>query len=217
MAMHHPKLDLLMSYAAGSSGESWGLAIATHLALCPECRGVVSLAEEMGGSLLEDVTPEQMASGSWEQIAAQLDSPEAVQTAAPEAATASVPPLFPEPLRGYVGNDAGDVPWKRLGGVGYQYLIPTHDAGRARLLRISAGNPVPQHGHQGRELTLVLSGRFSDHVGEFTRGDLEDGDEDLIHQPVASADADCICLAITDAPLRFTSLIPRMVQPFFKI
>jgi putative transcriptional regulator len=34
---------------------------------------------------------------------------------------------------------------------------------------------------------------------------------------VAEAGADCICLAATDAPLRFNKLIPRMAQPFFRI
>lgn len=217
MAIYHPKLDLLMSYAAGSSGESWGLAIATHMALCPDCRSIVSLAEEMGGSLLEDVAPEPMNSSSWEQLASQLGSPEAVQIASPETATPSAQPTFPEPLRRYVGNDAKDIPWKRLSGVGYQHLIPTRDLGQARLLKILAGRTIPQHGHRGRELTLVLSGFFSDHLGEFTRGDLEDTDEDLIHQPATSAHTDCICLAVTDSPLRFTSLIPRLVQPFFRI
>jgi putative transcriptional regulator len=217
MAMHHPRLDLLMSYAAASPGESWSLAIATHLALCPKCRDIVSMAEEMGGSLLQEVEPEPMSSGSWEHIASQLNAREAVQSPAAEVESAPTPPLFPQPLRAYIGDDADSVAWSRLGGVGYQCLIPTQDEGRARLLRISAGKPVPRHGHQGRELTLVLSGSFSDHQGKFGRGDLEDGDEELVHQPVAGRDEDCICLAVTDAPLRFTSLIPRLVQPFIKI
>ena len=35
---HHIADDLLLSYAAGSLAEGWSLAVATHLALCAECR-----------------------------------------------------------------------------------------------------------------------------------------------------------------------------------
>ena len=87
----------------------------------------------------------------------------------------------------------------------------------ARLLRIPAGRPVPEHTHGGLELTLVLSGAFSDSVGRYGPGDFQEADENLEHQPHAEAGADCICLAITDAPLRFKSLAARIVQPFLGI
>jgi putative transcriptional regulator len=35
--------------------------------------------------------------------------------------------------------------------------------------------------------------------------------------PVADIGEDCICLAATDAPLRFRRLIPRIAQPFLRI
>lgn len=76
---------------------------------------------------------------------------------------------------------------------------------------------MPDHGHRGLELTLVLQGSFADEVDHFGRGDIEIAGDDLDHQPVAGTEADCICLTATDAPLRFNGLIPRIVQPFLKI
>ncbi len=67
------------------------------------------------------------------------------------------------------------------------------------------------------ELTLVLQGAFRDSEDRFGRGDLEIATEDLEHTPVAEPGADCICLAATDAPLRFNKLIPRIAQSFFRI
>ena len=217
MAEHHPGADLLLSYAAGTLGESWSLAIATHLALCPHCRDLLAVAEELGGTLLAEVEPIALAPGSWQQVASRLEGRAETPGPSPAKPTEDVPPTFPQPLRDFIGSDARDVPWKRIGGGAYQFLIPTADDARARLLLIPAGKPVPRHGHRGRELTLVLSGCFSDHIGTFARGDLEDGDEDLVHQPLAGSAADCICLAVTEAPLRFTALIPRLVQPFIGI
>ena len=42
-------------------------------------------------------------------------------------------------------------------------------------------------------------------------------DEDLDHQPIAVDGEDCICLAVTDAPLKFQTLVHKLVQPFLKI
>jgi putative transcriptional regulator len=76
---------------------------------------------------------------------------------------------------------------------------------------------VPDHGHRGTELTLVLQGAFADANDRFNRGDIEIADEDVTHTPVALAGEDCICLAATDAPLRFRGLMPRLAQPLFRI
>ena len=118
----------------------------------------------------------------------------------------------------YTPKVDGKVKWTPLGRGAYQVQIPTRDdETTVRLLRIPAGRPVPEHSHGGRELTLVLAGSFSDEQGRFARGDLEEADEDLQHQPVAGSEEDCICLAVTDAPLRFSSRFLRIVQPILGI
>ena len=86
-----------------------------------------------------------------------------------------------------------------------------------RLLRIPAGTAVPDHGHHGTELTLVLQGAFTDEEDRFGAGDVEVANEDLHHTPVADEGMDCICLAATDAPLRFNGLVPRIAQRFIGI
>ena len=213
MIAHHPGDDLLLSYAAGSLGESWSVAIAAHLALCPVCRDAVAATEHIGGVLLDETPAETMSAGSLEDLLTRLDEApvEASEPAAPERA------VLPEPLRSYIGGDVDDVPWKSSGGGTYQHLLSTNDSAQARLLLIPEGRPVPEHGHRGRELTLVLSGSFHDQTGTFGRGDMEDADEDLIHMPIAGRSEDCVCLAVTDAPLKFTRFGPRLAQLFNKI
>lgn len=214
MITHHPGEDLLLSYSAGSLGESWSLGIATHLALCPTCRGAVAAAEEVGGLLLEDSDSAEMPANSLDKVLALLDEPAAdfVEDAVPAGRG-----VLPQPLRGYVGGDVDSIGWKSIGGGAYQYLLDTADSAQARLLLIPEGKPVPEHGHRGREVTLVLAGSFTDQVGKFGRGDLEDADADLVHSPTAGGGEDCVCLAITDAPLKFRGLLPRLAQPFIKI
>jgi putative transcriptional regulator len=125
--------------------------------------------------------------------------------------------LLPAPLRDYVGGDLAAVKWRPIGMGVRQAILPTSRDASARLLYIPAGQAVPDHGHRGMELTLVLQGAFRDSEDRFGPGDLEIATEDLQHTPVAEAGADCICLAATDAPLRFNGLIPRIAQSFFRI
>lgn len=214
---HHLADDLLLDYAAGSLAEGWSLAVATHLALCPDCRRRLAAAEAAGGQLLEtlDTAPD---SGSWASVRARLGTPtpsaSAPAAARPQPATA----ILPRPLRDYVGGDVDAIRWRPIGTAGAQLRLPTADRStQVRLLKIPAGQPVPEHGHRGRELTVVLSGAFTDGELYFGRGDIEDADEDLQHIPTATPDADCICLAVTDAPLRFRSWLVRLVQPILDI
>ncbi|MDD9978147.1 MAG: ChrR family anti-sigma-E factor [Boseongicola sp.] len=217
-ASHHPSDELLLDYASGALGEAWSFAIATHIALCPTCRRTVARMEALGGVTLDASDAEPLAAGSFDAVLARLDTPlDENQPSTVEQALDDAP-VLPQPLRHYLGADVDDLKWQRLGMGAYQLLIPTGEEGvTARLLRIPAGRPVPEHSHGGMELTLVLAGAFADTTGTYGRGDLQEADETLQHQPHAAPEEDCICLAITDAPLRFKSLPARLVQPFLGI
>ncbi|MBT5240772.1 MAG: hypothetical protein HOL61_09360, partial [Rhodospirillaceae bacterium] len=164
MITHHPGEDLLVSYGAGGIGESWSLAVATHLALCPACRRTVADLEDIGGVLLDDSRPEIMSAGALDRAFAALDAPAATKTTPPAATSATLP----QPLRDYVGGDVDTVPWRSVGGGVRQHVITTSDKAWSRLLLIPPGRPVPEHGHRGRELTLVLSGSFTDQHGAYS-------------------------------------------------
>jgi putative transcriptional regulator len=209
---HHLPDDLLLAYAAGSLEEGWSLAVASHLAFCPVCRARNATLEALGTAALEDMSPEPMTPGAFEacmgRAANMPDDPEAAIPANAQT---------PAPLSRYLGCDLDAVKWSPLGGGIRQHMIPTNDGTRGRLLYIPPGEDVPQHTHQGLELTLVLSGSFADGAEEFHVGDIEAADETIDHTPVAGADGPCICLAVTDAPLVFRSWLPRMIQRFAKI
>ena len=216
---HHVSDDLLLSYAAGSLAEGWSIAVATHLALCPSCRRRLTVAEGIGGELLDSLPHDASVDDAWASVRRRLEQPsKAPPFASRETSAAGQGDGLPEPLRSYLGSDIDALKWRPLGRGAYQIPIRTGEREtRVRLLRIPAGKPVPEHSHGGRELTLVLSGSFVDGENIFSRGDIEDADESLMHQPVATADSDCICLAVTDAPLKFRSWIVRAIQPLLGI
>jgi putative transcriptional regulator len=211
---HHPSDERLLDYASGAAPEPLALLVATHLALCPVCRRSARELETLGGVLLERAVPEPLAEGSLEQALARLDQPVGEPAAA--AAPAGDPSL-PQPLRGYLGDGLDCLPWRRLGPIAEVRLLPEFKGLTTRLLWVQAGAAVPAHTHAGSELTLVLRGAFSDAGGHFARGDVEEADGSVDHRPVADPGEDCICLAVTDAPLKLTSRLGRLLNPFVRI
>ncbi|KAA0682028.1 transcriptional regulator [Neorhizobium sp. P12A] len=217
MIKHHLDDDMLVDYSAGTLAEGWSVAVATHLALCPACRTKIDMLDSVGGYFLqcEDADEEDLPE-SWQAIRARIAAGE-IEAVLPIKNYTTADPTFPEPLRSYISK-AGGVKWRRLGLGAAQMIIPTEDSTTTvRLLKIPTGRPVPEHSHKGSEMTLVLDGNFSDEVSTFRRGDVEMADGNLMHQPRAGTDKDCICLAVTDAPLRFTSRLMRWMQPVLGI
>jgi len=205
----------MAAYAAGTLPEAYSLVVATHASLCDTCRAELSSLDALGGALMEDLEEVEISDTALAATMAliEMDDEEKAQSApAPKSSG-----VFPAPLADYVGGGPEAVKWRAMGGGIKQALVPTASGAKARLLYIPAGSRVPDHGHKGLELTLVLQGAFKDHVSRFGRGDVEIGDEDLEHVPVAEEGEDCICLAATDAPLVFSGLIPRIAQSFLRI
>lgn len=211
---HHPSDELLLDYAAGTMSPAMELAIATHLTFCPHCRRTSRLLDSVGGQLLVEAAETASAPQSFDEVMRRIGAtpPEAPTVAGPNRA------VFPRALRDALGSDLEGIPWKRLGMGAYHYVIPINDPdATARLLKIPAGRPVPVHTHNGIELTIVLCGAFSDATGSYGRGDLQEADDTLLHQPHAAPGEDCVCLAVTQQPLQFESWAARLVQPFLGI
>ncbi|MBJ6372812.1 ChrR family anti-sigma-E factor [Sedimentitalea arenosa] len=208
---HHLSDDLLMAYSAGTLPEAFSLMVASHVSLCDVCRAQLETFDAVGGALLEDETAE-MGEDSLAATIAMI-SGHAPQPRAPRKR----PGVLPGPLQEYVGGDLEAIKWRPVGMGVKQAILPTSRDASARLLFIPAGAAVPDHSHNGMEMTMVLQGAFSDEDDRFARGDVEMADESVHHTPVADISEDCICLAVTDAPLKFTGLIPRIAQPFLRI
>jgi putative transcriptional regulator len=209
---HHISDDLLMGYAAGALPQAFDLVVATHVSLSDDARARLAGFEELGGVVLSDMEEAELAEDSLEQTLARISGTPVREK--PEAPSNGV---FPEPLRKVVGGDETAVKWRSLGTGAKQCVLHNDDGVSARLLYIPAGQAMPEHGHRGMELTLVLKGAYRDETDRFARGDVEFADQDMDHTPIAEEGEDCICLVATDQRLKFKGLLPRIAQPFFGI
>ncbi len=214
---HHPSDERLLDYAAGAAAEPVALVIASHLAFCPRCRHEVQQFDNLGGALLDDMPQETMSADCLDRLFAQIERPELPPRNTAPSRTPSVNPEIPQPLRSYLDRPLAELPWRRRGSISEIELLPEASDHSTRLLWIRAGAAAPRHTHEGNELTLVLKGSFHDSHGHYHCGDVEEADSDVDHRPVASDDEDCLCLAVTDAPLKLTSLLGRLINPFVKI
>lgn len=95
-------------------------------------------------------------------------------------------------------------------------MLPEFPGYKTQLLKIASGTAMPSHTHLGTELTLVLAGGFSDESGQYGEGDVAEADDSVTHRPVADPGEDCICLAVTDAPLRLTGALGWLLNPFIR-
>ena len=217
MPSFHPPAELLAEYASGALEESVSLVIATHLALCPECRAEVAAFEEIGAAAVSELDGLPLSEDSLDAVMAQLDDPVAVETPVPNVAR-SAPArtdetLIPQPLRGYLEAPLDELRWRNLPGVSEHPILSKKNGGSAKLMRIKPGVKIPTHRHEGREFTLVLSGGFSDSHGHYLRGDIAVADSSVQHQPHADAGEPCLCLAVTEAPVRLTGPLGFFLNP----
>lgn len=208
---HHLTDELLLAYSAGTLPEAFSLVVATHVSMCDECRARLASYDTVGGAMLEECDSVALGDTALEATLARI------MEGAPQDKPRRSSGTFPPPLQDYVGGDLEAVKWRPVGMGVKQAILPTSAEASVRLLYIPAGCAVPDHGHRGTELTLVLQGAFIDETDRFGPGDIEIANEDMQHTPVADIGADCICLAATDAPLKFRGLVPRLAQPFLKI
>ncbi|MEM7302707.1 MAG: ChrR family anti-sigma-E factor [Pseudomonadota bacterium] len=222
MVKHHLDDATLMSFASGTANTAIAVAVSAHLEMCPTCRERLKTIEAAGGAMLESVETSALSQGSVNDLLEMLDaSLRAPQAQKPKAI--SIPKksggLFPSSVAGLVGDDPEKVAWKKVGAGVSLHRISLDDKnsdeqGRLFLMKIEAGRKMPEHGHGANELTLVLSGAYSDEVGTFRRGDVADLDPETEHQPVVHDDASCICLVAIEEPTRFKGIIPRLMQPY---
>jgi len=170
--------------------------------------------DAVGGAIMLDQGSVPVGEGAFAATMALIND---AKWDTPTSTPAKKDAAFPQPLLDYIGGDMSKVKWRKLGGGVCQAILPTTKDATARLLKIPAGAAVPDHGHRGTELTLVLQGAFEDESDRFNAGDIEVANEDMVHQPIAKEGVDCICLTATDAPLQFSGLIPRVAQRVFRI
>ncbi len=210
--------ELLLDYAAGAASPAIGLLMATHLSMSKESRTLFATMEMIGGALLEDLDDEPLERISAADALAIFDPDNGSNPWRAEPALerpswrTGAPPTFvrgdlPSPLQAAEDEAGGDQRWRSLGfGVAATKLAVSTSHERAHLLWAKGGTGIAAHRHVGREVVLVLKGAFWDDGERYGPGDVAVNEDGTAHSPHIDGGEDCLCLAVTEAPVHFTGL-----------
>jgi putative transcriptional regulator len=209
---HHPTEETLAAFANGSLDEARGLVVASHVALCRDCRAIVRGFEEAAGVFLEHAEPAVLESDALEKTLARLDAA-APATVVPAAYDDHARDL-PAPLQRYAAG-----PWRWIGrGVEWRSIDVTSDDGtRVFMLRARPGIKLPRHKHAGSEWTCVFQGAFRHQLGRYGAGDFDEADETVEHDPVVEEGETCICLVALQGGIVLQGWLGRLLQPLIRI
>jgi putative transcriptional regulator len=218
MSAYHPDDMTLMNYAAGSLSIPLALAISVHLCFCHDCRAKVKQLNNLGGALLDIITPASNDDAEFKALLEKLPERRAIDNTEPQtsATEAKQNSSFKNPLERYLPTSLKDLPWQRQTSDISKYDLSSLinlKGFQVALQKINAGARVPQHTHKGFEFTVILSGGFSDELGVYHQGDFITRDASHKHTPTALQNEDCICLTVLNAPLKFTGW-HRVFNPF---
>lgn len=215
MAKFHPSVDLLTEYVAGILPLAQSACISAHLNYCPQCQQQSARLQDLGAVLFESLTPVPVGDALLNTVLARLDEePPLSYRRAQDPAVGRLPALLQRLMKG----DFSELSWNKItSSLSISYLKTGDTAYECALYHIKAGGRIPEHTHRGSEMTLVLQGGFSDAAGSYHEGDFLFREASDTHAPTALQSEDCICLAVLDAPLRFTGWKYRWMNPFLQL
>src|SRR6056297_430552 len=214
MATLHPDFDLLTDYAAGSMPLAQAACLSIHMKQCDHCQRITGQFNELGAALMESLEPVPVGDAQLNAVLARLDEEQPLEYDRKAHSGIGTPAILQRLMRG----DFSDLSWKSLGSaLRISYLNTGDPRHEVALYHIRAGGRIPEHTHRGAEMTLVLEGGFSDAQGSYHAGDFIYRKPGDVHAPTALQSEDCICLAVLDAPLKFTDWKFRWMNPFLKL
>jgi putative transcriptional regulator len=204
---HHPSSELILDYARGALEPGRALVLDAHIGACPACAADVRAAEAVGGALLAELPPAEMAADALEQVMARIESP------APQPRALRQPPdwikVAPDVL-------AAASRRRRWAAPGVWVATVTQDrrtGARSYLLGVGANIAVPLHSHRGQEMICVLKGAYEDRGAIHSVGDFAENDDEVEHEPRSTFDGECVCLIAADARLVPRNWVARLLQP----
>jgi putative transcriptional regulator len=211
---HHPSDELLAAYSAGSLPLSQALCISAHLEDCPACGRNLQQLNRVGSELMAQLSPAPASAELKGRLLDSLDS--LVEESADDQEPGDSSPV-PRCLRQFIPGDYQDLAWQRVSGdIHSVELCRDSNGAKVELLKIKPGGSAATHTHLGDEYTVILEGSFSDESGVYGQGDFLRRDQNDRHTPVATRDRECICLAVTEAPIQLTGFFTRLLNPLLR-
>ena len=222
MIKAHPTDPMLRAFAADELTLPLAVGLSAHCELCPECAArLKAFEEELAQQYLASPAEPKLTSRDGMALDVGFDTMLADILAQPEPVAAPVIDLpRAQPAELEVAGHAYRLPrvlaryrspkWRHIGAIRQQSLPLDEMGARASLLHIDAGGRIPEHTHQGYELTLLLAGNIQDGDTLYQAGDFIWRDTSHAHSP--HTPDGCLCYTVQDAPVQFTKGLSRLLN-----
>ena len=224
MIKAHPTDPMLRAFAADELPLPLAVGLSAHCELCPDCAArLKTFEDELAQQYLASPAEPELDSRDEVGLDAGFDTMLADILAQPLAEPLSEPTDDqPRTQRGEleVAGQAYRLPrvlaryrspkWRHIGAIRQQSLPLDEMGARASLLHIEAGGRIPEHTHQGYELTLLLAGTIEDGDTCYQAGDFIWRDASHAHSP--HTPDGCLCYTVQDAPVQFTKGLSRLLN-----
>ncbi|UDN22798.1 ChrR family anti-sigma-E factor [Aeromonas veronii] len=222
MIKAHPTDPMLRAFAADELPLPLAVGLSAHCELCPDCAArLKAFEEELAQQYLASLAEPELASHDEVALDVGFDAMLADILAQPEPVAAPVTDLpRAQPAELEVAGHAYRLPrvlaryrspkWRHIGAIRQQSLPLDEMGTRASLLHIEAGGRIPEHTHQGYELTLLLAGNIQDGDTLYKAGDFIWRDASHSHSP--HTPDGCLCYTVQDAPVQFTKGLSRLLN-----
>lgn len=214
MNHHHPDSQWLTEYVAGTLSDSQALCVSTHLSYCSDCGAEVAELGAVGSVVFENQPPSAPVDQKlFAQIMQKIEGRE-MQSQDQSEPVHSPLVTMPPAIRKLMPDGMDNLPWKKLGKrIRIATLDRLDEEREVALHKLMPGGAVANHDHHGQEITVVLCGSFSDQDGVYRAGDFIVRDTGDTHRPTVNNDEECICLSVSDAPVKFTGVLARLLNP----
>jgi putative transcriptional regulator len=210
---HHPSDETLFDFARGALSAGRAMVLKVHLGVCPACRAQVRLGEAVGGALLSELAPADMAPDALDQALARIERP----APAPVATAVRTPDDWIRVPADVLVAAARRKRWAAPGVWVAPVLRDRRTGERSYLLGIGPGIAVPKHTHRGVEMTCVLTGAYTEGDDTHRPGDLAEVDDEIEHRPRVTMEGECVCLIAADNALVPRDLLAWIMQPLVRI
>ncbi|MEV3835070.1 ChrR family anti-sigma-E factor [Aeromonas allosaccharophila] len=220
MIKAHPTDPMLRAFAADELPLPLAVGLSAHCELCPDCAArLKTFEEELAQQYLASPAEPELAPRDDVALGVGFDAMLADILAQPlSEPTHDQPRAQPGELE--VAGHAYRLPrvlaryrspkWRHIGAIRQQSLPLDEMGARASLLHIEAGGRIPEHTHQGYELTLLLAGTIEDGNTLYKAGDFIWRDASHSHSP--HTPDGCLCYTVQDAPVQFTKGLSRLLN-----
>lgn len=222
MIKHHPKFELLQSFVNGELPASLSAGIAIHADMCSGCQEKISeLTEQLSYASFEEAyldkpmveeagTLHNADDVNFDQVIAAITESNDIDVVEPKIEknitfkdeVYSLPSVLNNMVLGKTAN---------IGKISRARIQLDENEIHSSLLHIEPGGSVPEHTHNGFELTVLIAGTYSDEAGEYEAGDFIMLDKQHQHHPIS--EQGCLCFTVANDSLHFTQGINKLLNP----